>query len=372
MKNKNIFGIGARIFLLLLISSLITVTIGVSVFFLNNSLNKNFTNVLSYQKQFTNAQNIKYYDEVLTQSLLAYIYSGDETWLERYLDAVDPIVAVVDSAIAGAEGNPEIMELFNKQNDANNVLIGLEDQIILEVKEGNTEKALAIMFGSEYQAQKQILFNTITDFINDSENGLTAFQTHAEENIREFSRFSVIIMVIALAVGLILLTIALLFSRNLSRNIWQMVSFAEKMSQGNLDEKVDSNSNDEIGILGETLTEMIHKLKPIISMVRETSEQVSSNSSQLNSTVQALSEGATEQAASTEEVSSSMEQMAGNIEQNSDNAYQTGILAKQVNKDAKESGSTVKQAVAAMKDIVDKISIINFPVRPICWRSMLP
>lgn len=107
MVREKGLSLGAKIFSMLFVSSLVTISIGLIVFIMNNSLNKNFKNVLHYQEQFTHAQQIEYYDEVLTQSLLAYIYSGDESWLNRYLENVDPIDAAVTAAIKGSEGEPE-------------------------------------------------------------------------------------------------------------------------------------------------------------------------------------------------------------------------------------------------------------------------
>ncbi|MCP5092231.1 MAG: hypothetical protein GY949_15055, partial [Gammaproteobacteria bacterium] len=65
------------------------------------------------------------------------------------------------------------------------------------------------------------------------------------------------------------------------------------------------------------------------------------------------------QAASLEEISSAMEQMASNIRQSADNAGQTEQIAKKAASDAREGGEAVTQAVTAMKEIANKISIIE-------------
>jgi len=72
-----------------------------------------------------------------------------------------------------------------------------------------------------------------------------------------------------------------------------------------------------------------------------------------------VSKGASSQAAAAEEASSSMEQMSSNIKQNADNAQQTDKIANKSAKDAQESGKSVLEAVSAMKEIADKISIIE-------------
>jgi methyl-accepting chemotaxis protein len=54
-----------------------------------------------------------------------------------------------------------------------------------------------------------------------------------------------------------------------------------------------------------------------------------------------------------------MEEMVSNIKQNADNAQQTDKIANKSAKDALESGKSVLEAVAAMKEIANKISIIE-------------
>ena len=54
-----------------------------------------------------------------------------------------------------------------------------------------------------------------------------------------------------------------------------------------------------------------------------------------------------------------MEQMAANIRQSADNAGQTEQIAQKAAAYAEQSGTAVSEAVTAMKDITDKISIIE-------------
>ena len=54
-----------------------------------------------------------------------------------------------------------------------------------------------------------------------------------------------------------------------------------------------------------------------------------------------------------------MEEMSANIRQSADNAGQTEQIAQKAAEDAAESGVTVETAVTAMKDIVEKITVIE-------------
>lgn len=91
----------------------------------------------------------------------------------------------------------------------------------------------------------------------------------------------------------------------------------------------------------------------------EAADNVASGSQQMSSSSEEMSQGATEQAASAEEASSSMEEMSSNIRQNADNAQQTERIAQKAAEDAKEGGFAVEKTVTAMRDIAEKISIIE-------------
>lgn len=152
---------------------------------------------------------------------------------------------------------------------------------------------------------------------------------------------------------------AIVFSRIITKPIIEAVDVANQLSEGDLTASIEVTSSDETGQLLTALQNMLHKLKDVVGNVRNTSDSVGSGSHEINTGAQNLSQGATEQAASAEEVSSSMEEMASNIRQNADNAQQTEKIAVKAAQDAGEGGKAVGQAVIAMKQIAEKISVIE-------------
>ena len=159
-------------------------------------------------------------------------------------------------------------------------------------------------------------------------------------------------VIIALALGLIL-------TRTITGPVYKGVEFARKLAQGDLTAEVDVHQKDELGILAQALRDMVAKLREIVTEVQSASDNVASGSEELSASAEQLSQGATEQAASVEEVTSSMEEMGTNIRQNADNASQTEKIALKAAKDAEAGGKAVIQAVGAMKNIAEKISIVE-------------
>ena len=151
----------------------------------------------------------------------------------------------------------------------------------------------------------------------------------------------------------------IIISRTITKPIHRVVETVKRVADGDLTSQVEMNQKDELGQLAKTINQMVDRLSAIVTDVKTSAENVRGGSEQLSSSSMQLSEGATEQAAASEEASSSMEEMAANINQNADNALQTEKIAKQSAADAEEGGKAVAQTVGAMKDIAEKISIIE-------------
>jgi methyl-accepting chemotaxis protein len=166
-----------------------------------------------------------------------------------------------------------------------------------------------------------------------------------------------------IVLGVIALPLGMLFGWVIARGIVgplsKGVDFAQDLSRGNLQARIDVEQQDEVGMLANALKDMAGRLGQIVHEIKSASDNVAAGSMQLSSSSQAMSEGATEQASSAEEASSSMEEMAANIRQNADNAQETEKIARKASEDAQKGGKAVTEAVFAMKQIADKISIIE-------------
>ncbi|BDQ35768.1 methyl-accepting chemotaxis protein [Pseudodesulfovibrio nedwellii] len=123
--------------------------------------------------------------------------------------------------------------------------------------------------------------------------------------------------------------------------------------------ELEFKRSDELGLLADSVRAMTTKLTSVIREIVSVSEKVSSCSDTLSISTDEISRGASQQAASVEEISASMEQMASNIGQNAENARSTDTIARDSGARATECGKAVAHTVDAMKEIAEKISIIE-------------
>ena len=137
----------------------------------------------------------------------------------------------------------------------------------------------------------------------------------------------------------------------------EITAAAEEVANGNLTVELRERSAQDK--LMQALSAMVAGLTRTVSDVRSIAGEVAAASQSISTASVQVSKGASAQAAAAEEASSSMEEMVSNIKQNADNAQQTDKIANKSAKDAQESGKSVLEAVAAMKEIANKISIIE-------------
>jgi methyl-accepting chemotaxis protein len=137
----------------------------------------------------------------------------------------------------------------------------------------------------------------------------------------------------------------------------EITAAAEEIATGNLTVAIRERSGEDK--LMQALGAMVAGLTHTVTEIRTIAGQVSTASQSISTASAQVSKGASSQAAAAEEASSSMEEMVSNIKRNADNALQTDKIADKSAKDAQESGRSVLEAVGAMKEIADKISIIE-------------
>jgi methyl-accepting chemotaxis protein len=181
-----------------------------------------------------------------------------------------------------------------------------------------------------------------------------------EENLDRYagSTTTVVVAIILVAIALSV-TIALVITRSILGPLGEAMAASDNLAKGNLTIDLEVDRKDEMGQLLTTMKNMLERLRGVVADVKTAADNVASGSEQLSAGAQQMSQGTTEQAASTEEASSSVEEMNATIKQNADNAMQTEKIALKSAADAQESGKAVSQTVTAMKQIAEKIGIIE-------------
>ncbi|WP_369975876.1 methyl-accepting chemotaxis protein [Xanthomonas bundabergensis] len=256
------------------------------------------------------------FDDPAALAKLARFDQVWKTYLERRSKFVDSVMQ-----LPLPEGNPELAELSKSVRSSSDELDALMSELG-EVKEANASKA-----------------NDATDEIYSSGTKT----------------------MIAIIIGGVLLGVGLGFfiSRSVTKPIGKAVDVANALAEGDLSMVIESTSKDEAGQLLMAMRRMVEKLQQVVGEVNASAQTLAGASEEVSATAQSLSQASTEQAAGVEETSASLEQMTASIGQNTENARITDGMAAQAARETVEGGEAVVATVSAMKQIAQKIGIID-------------
>ncbi|WP_434510238.1 methyl-accepting chemotaxis protein [Desulfitobacterium sp. AusDCA] len=123
-------------------------------------------------------------------------------------------------------------------------------------------------------------------------------------------------LAIGLGVGIIVVLLALVISRQISKPIVALAGQTDRLATGDLSVEFQDKLIGELGILGNSLKTMTENLRHIIRQVNESTEQIAASSQELS--------------ASTEESNSSLEQVSNSIEEMADGAGKQAYSSQEV------------------------------------------
>jgi methyl-accepting chemotaxis protein len=153
-----------------------------------------------------------------------------------------------------------------------------------------------------------------------------------------------------------------LISKKVKSPLENAISVLDEFANGNLSISINdqyANNNDELGRLTKSMRSLVDRFTEVVNGISSASEQIESAGKQLSDNSVMLSESVNEQASSLEEISSTMEEIVSSIQQNADNSKETETIVVNANKSMEEGNTSTNSALDTMKEIAEKISIIN-------------
>jgi len=175
------------------------------------------------------------------------------------------------------------------------------------------------------------------------------------------NRMLLLILAVAVAAALLAAGSGVLFARGVTNTIGaepvDMADIAQTIAEGDLTRNLETGRPAR-GIFA-AMKAMTEKLTAIVSDVQNATEQVAAGSEELTSSAETLSQSVTEQASAIDRVTELVGEMNEGIVRNADNARESERIVLKVADEAQAGGEAVQSTVRTMKEIADKISIIE-------------
>ncbi|WP_419785552.1 methyl-accepting chemotaxis protein [Pseudodesulfovibrio sp.] len=184
-------------------------------------------------------------------------------------------------------------------------------------------------------------------------SSLAAVKADSRNAAISFSLWTLLILVI---LGVI---VTWVLRSSVLRPLLEITALTGSMSEGRFVGGIAKTAGDEIGKVGNSLNIMIASLSGVIRTVTGSAEDVSIGSRELATAANSVSAGAEQQAASVEEISASMDSMTHNITKTAQHSATTKEIAVKTANHAESSGKALVEGLSVLKEIADKIQVIE-------------
>lgn len=360
----------------------------------------------------TGAERFADTSSYLTQEARSYAATSkkqhyDNYWKEVNTDKNRELALENMRAIGITDGEESmITQMASISND----LVPLEDKSMELASKGNTEEAVAILYGDQYQ-------DGMTQIGVIAENFRKSIETRMQENLdaqnKIISLSFVATFVCLFSVALIQMVIIFYVNKRIISPLLIIKENMLQMSQGNLQtgvglvedqteigqltfaiketkartaciiediryvmgELANGNftvaSNQQDSYIGDyepilyAMNMLKEKQNNTIAQIEIAAEQVSNGSSQVSSGAQALAQGATEQASSVEELSATISDISEEIEANTKRVVSATQLAEDTGNETVAGNKKMDEMVLAMKEISAKSGQISNIIKTI-------
>jgi methyl-accepting chemotaxis protein len=180
------------------------------------------------------------------------------------------------------------------------------------------------------------------------------------DDVMESTESLLIWLIMAGITGIVVISVLIAFFANqLTSRIGKGVRYANSLSEGNFDIKIDNEGSDEIGELTQSLNSMSNKIGQIFLDVKEASTEITETGNSLSNSSNMLSSGTLSLLEATTDVTESVKLLSSSIDQTEKSTRK----AKEISTKSVESitkGSAVsQQAIEAMSKVAERIQVVN-------------
>jgi methyl-accepting chemotaxis protein len=163
----------------------------------------------------------------------------------------------------------------------------------------------------EFDGKADKIITMVNDLADKHRQELNTGMDDMVKIISGYQTLTIMVMILALVFSI---TVSAILAKSISRPILDVVSFAEKMSGGDLRHRFDSDRNDEIGILGKALNSMTENLRDIMRRIVEAGSSMGGFSDKLSGLSSGLNRHADELKHQTSTVAASSHQTLASVQ----------------------------------------------------------
>jgi methyl-accepting chemotaxis protein len=283
-----------------------------------------------------------------------YLLTGEERYLEPYRvagrDFNQDIETLHELTADNSSQQRRIMALQSVVTERLKRLAAAIDlknsgarsgDLTADLDEGKTAMDEALRIGNEMDAE---------------ENGLLAERDRKAKDTAAFSQSAIIWggLVILISVS----TVGVLIHRSIARPLSAFMRFVDQVGRGDLTQKSNISSRDELGELGQSLDRMVAGLREVASQTLAATGNLTSASTEILASTQQQAASTGEQAAAVQQTTVTMEEVTQSGNQITERAKQVAVAAEAVSSASHSGLQAVQNTGKTMENIREQAEAV--------------
>ncbi|MGR7919912.1 methyl-accepting chemotaxis protein [Zobellella denitrificans] len=312
---------------------------------------------------FNSANLLRMMSSELTSRIRNHVATGSDRELAAYHNVlamtegkrprVDGRTLSNEQMLLGMELTSEELALLEKGRQATLVMARLEDEAIRLMVAGHEQEARLKVFSSAYDQQRDLMLESVNQFIT-----LLLHRLDTEIAVAEArNRLMVTVMV---AMSLLLVVLSLILGWTLRRAVLQplgaepgeMERVASHIAAGDLSLRFASGTQ---GVYGK-LHHMTDKLRELIGQINQSSASLASAAEETSAVSLQTSSNLSRQQQDTEQVATAINQMSATVQEVSHNTGQAAESARSAHEAAEQGKKVVQQTVASISRLAEDVA----------------
>lgn len=362
---KNVLGIRARLFagfgtviiVLLLSMGAIIYKISIAEDFANKVVD---VEIPTHDAMYDLSNHMS----VINATLQTYMLTKDS----KYKDTIYVLwnyISQVESKLDALSEHWSDQAMKNKWNEVKGMMVTIKNQQDKFLSSTPTQE-LILTYITESVANIENFFTIIDGPMSASgerKGGLfdNQYQRMDQASHKIIGNLSDIRNIEYLLLGLSVLISLLIFyftTRGIVYIVNNFRKHSNKVASGDLTQRIDVLSNDEMGQLGDDLNRMTEGLSIITKQITEASHSMVTMLEEVKHAVNVQSSGATEQASSINQITASLAEIEKSSTQTIEKAKDLGDVAERTREKGQLGLEAVEQSVEGMKAVREKVQAI--------------
>ena len=275
--------------------------------------------------------------------------SPDET--SKYLDQLQETRSQNQSVVAKLDAlirDPEGRRYFDAMKTAQSSYVAARANALEFIRQGQKEQARELLFG-EVRTKQRAYFAALDNLVAFQIEGM---KQSGNEAVRAANDGAWTIALLALGAVTLAALCGWAITRSVAMPARAAVESANRVAQGDLTERIEAKTADEMGMVMRALRTMNESLVQIIGGVHTSVDTIGLAAERIASENAALASRTEAQAASLEQTAASMTQLAETVKSNAESAHQAKALVTSAS-DIADTGH------AAVQDMLETIGHVN-------------